>query len=280
MRSGARMFRLKVKATQSLIDWLDTSTTKNGPNSMRGCGRDTWLQDGVCFAVHGRWLGETEQAFEDEIQLAKASAVAQQMRTLAGDGDFLIWGKAAAGRLHEIITPQFWVTNQIDIMHLIADSAESVRTEPATSGRSGIRFTELMVNRLQVEQLWPAPISSSHIPLREAARKVFEATERKPYGIHLLRTNATEVERYRTLISALKEYAPLHGKTPPSNVVLPLDRDQARQLWWKEDTDSLVELTNPKNVVFVEVCLKAGDLEKHVRWAEGLTAKNMLRGEA
>lgn len=56
--------------------------------------RDVWLQDAVCYAVHERWLGADEKTFSTDVQMNRASAIAQEMRQLAYDGKFNIWGKA------------------------------------------------------------------------------------------------------------------------------------------------------------------------------------------
>jgi hypothetical protein len=128
---------------------------KNQVPTSQTIERDVWLQDAVCFAVHGRWLGEDEEAFPTESHMAKAAEVAQEMRELAGDGRFLVWGKLESGRLHEVISRAFWITNQIDYLRLVADTAPLLRSEPATATSSGLPYLELMASKAQTEQLWP-----------------------------------------------------------------------------------------------------------------------------
>jgi hypothetical protein len=123
---------------------------------------DIWLQDAVCYAVHGRWLGDDEQAFNNEAEMNKASEIAQKMRELAGRGKYLIWGKNDPARLHQRIPNDFWVDNQIDFLRLVSDMAENGRTDRATSGYSN-HYCNLKVNKSQTEQIWVA-LSLAHIP--------------------------------------------------------------------------------------------------------------------
>lgn len=116
---------------------------------------DIWLQDAVCYAVHSRWLGDDEQAFNNETEMKKASEIAQKMRELAGRGKYPIWGKNDPARLHQIIPTDFWIDNQIDFLRLVGDTAENVRTERATTGHSKHYFN-LKVNKSQTVQIWPA----------------------------------------------------------------------------------------------------------------------------
>lgn len=117
--------------------------------------RDVWLQDGVCYALHGRWLGEDEPGFPDAGDMQRAVDVSQKMRELAGDGKFNIWGKEHPMKLYELIPSKFWVDHQVDILDLIGRSADHVRTETVTSRRDEQRYFGLMVSRVQVEKLWP-----------------------------------------------------------------------------------------------------------------------------
>ncbi len=117
---------------------------------------DIWLQDAVWYAVHGRWLGDDEQAINKETEMKEASETAQKMRELAGQGKYLIWGKTDPARLHQPVPKEFWVDNQIDFLRLAADTAENVRTERATAGHSTGYFN-LKVNKSQSERIWPSP---------------------------------------------------------------------------------------------------------------------------
>ena len=113
-----------------------------------------WLQDAVWYAVHGRWLGDDEQAINKQTEMKKASETAQKMRELAGQGEYPIWGKTDPARLHQRVPKEFWVDNQIDFLRLAADTAENVRTERATAGHSTPYFS-LKVNKSQTERMWP-----------------------------------------------------------------------------------------------------------------------------
>ena len=118
-------------------------------------GPDIWFQDAVWYVVHGRWLGDDEQALNNETEMKKVSEIAQKMRELAGQGKYLIWGKNDPARLHQRIPNEFWVDNQIDFLRLAGDTAENVRTERATAGHS-TRYFSLKVNKLQTERTWPS----------------------------------------------------------------------------------------------------------------------------
>jgi hypothetical protein len=116
---------------------------------------DIWLQDAVSYAVHGRWLSDDDQTISNETEMKKASEIAHKMRELAGLGKYLIWGKNRPARLHQPIPNEFWIDNQIDLLRLVGDTAENVRTERATSGYSKYYFS-LKIHKSQTEQMWHA----------------------------------------------------------------------------------------------------------------------------
>jgi hypothetical protein len=114
---------------------------------------DVWLQDAVCYAVHGRWLREDERAFAIE-HFNKATKIMKEMRQLAGDGEYIIWGKLDQYGLDQKIPTEFWIDNQIELTRILGDFAENARTEKATHGHSR-RYDGLKANRLLTEKLWP-----------------------------------------------------------------------------------------------------------------------------
>jgi hypothetical protein len=101
-------------------------------------------------------LGDSEQAINNETEMKKASEIAQEMRELAGQGKYLIWGKNHPASLHQRIPKEFWVDNQIDFLRLAGDTAENVRTERATAGYCTC-YSSLKVNKSQTERIWPSP---------------------------------------------------------------------------------------------------------------------------
>lgn len=115
--------------------------------------RDTWLQDAILYAVHGRWLGEEDDAYGEEGQISEAGRVIRKMRELAGDDRLIIWGKLAPTRLHEKIPPEYWIDYQIDMLHALAGEREQVKTEKASYGSSKLVYSELMCSKTQVEEL-------------------------------------------------------------------------------------------------------------------------------
>jgi hypothetical protein len=133
---------------------------------------DVWLQDAVCYALHGRWLGDNEQAFGDG-QLINVSNIAQKMREMAGNSQYLIWGKTDLARLHQKIPEEFWNDNQIDLIRLLAGVAKNVRTERVISGHS-TPYLSLRVNKLQTERIWPTieAAGSREAPMHEVIKHV------------------------------------------------------------------------------------------------------------
>ena len=140
--------RLRVEDGMLRLERRDATPAKEMPVE-----RDAWLQDAVCYAVHRRWLGADEKAFSTEAEMGKAGSIADEMRQLAFDGKFKVWGKASFVGVYEPIPPEFWAHHQIDFMRLVGDEAQNVKTE--RTGRDYRIYRELMVSRAQTEAQWP-----------------------------------------------------------------------------------------------------------------------------
>jgi hypothetical protein len=127
---------------------------------------DAWLQDAVWYAAHGRWFAADEAIRTTPGDLLKIRKIAEQMRQLAVEGRYPVWGKTDAAQRHRRIPAEFWADNQIDVLRLLADgNPENVCTECRTPApHKG--YASLRVNRSATERLWPAAEPDRRNPLQ------------------------------------------------------------------------------------------------------------------
>jgi hypothetical protein len=113
--------------------------------------------DAVYYAVRGRWLEPDELGFTDDAQINQSAKIVAQMRQMAADGAFLIWGLAGPGHAYQLIVRGYWLAHQIDWGAVVAAEDQSqVRTQPGAIGyASRGTFSALKVSKAQVESIWP-----------------------------------------------------------------------------------------------------------------------------
>jgi hypothetical protein len=112
---------------------------------------DAWLLDAVFYAVNGKWFGDTEVGADNQ-KLDKIFNIAQEMRDLAAEGRYDIWGKTDPEGLYEKIPAGFWVNNRIDILPVMTgDKPENFQTARVAGAGDG--YSRLRVNKLLTEAL-------------------------------------------------------------------------------------------------------------------------------
>lgn len=116
--------------------------------------RNGWLQDAVFYAVHGRWLGQNERALDQEGQFEKAAKILSEMRDLARDGKFKVWGKEGSSFAYDLIEPDYWRNYQIDTLAFAGKEPEHVKTEITSFSQHQKIYESLMISREQIEQIW------------------------------------------------------------------------------------------------------------------------------
>jgi hypothetical protein len=118
---------------------------------------DAWLQEAVFYIVHGRWLGEHEQALNQPGQLDKAADLLGEIRQLARNGELMIWGKIWENSTWDPIPTDYWAHHDVDAIELMRERPEHMRTSSATpEGKEGPFHKSLRVSKAQFEQRWPA----------------------------------------------------------------------------------------------------------------------------
>jgi len=80
--------------------------------------------------------------------------VAEAFRLAALKGDLRVWGRRERGGLFEQIQPSFWEANTLDADALFSFLPYG-RTEPLGDEETDEWFCEIMVNRAEVERVWP-----------------------------------------------------------------------------------------------------------------------------
>ena len=117
--------------------------------------RDTRLSDALGYAMSGNW--ETPIGFGLAFSRKGLRALEQPLvtfRKAATGGDLRVWGKRESDGLYQLIDPAFWKSNTIDPDALVSlmPLARTVRTG---RGKSDEQFHDIMVNRADVESVWP-----------------------------------------------------------------------------------------------------------------------------
>jgi hypothetical protein len=231
------------------------------PTPPAAVARDEWFQDAVCFALYGHWPTAGENVFQEPDVIEKVGSIVEQMRELAGEGNFLVWGKAHEYRLYELIQPSFWINNQIDYMSLWGPPKT-----PKTEQITGIRNTDavyraLMVSRAQVEAVWSPPtgyiqqaatgaiaslsmvVTRVNQPLRDAARIAFETIQGTDSEEVISGLNPTPEKRLGYFMSDMAGQAVRHyGKKPPSSVPMEIPLTELLNMHPADGENALIEI--------------------------------------
>jgi hypothetical protein len=142
---------------------------KEGDNQSESrSGRDTWYQYAAFYIAFGFWPDANKPVFASasaqvpEGEHDKLRGALEEMAQRALDDDLRVWGKTPVtpsglpvnGSLFDIVPARHWAEWRVDYMDLIADNPEQVHTTKSFSARGG-SWGALMVNRSQVEAVWP-----------------------------------------------------------------------------------------------------------------------------
>lgn len=111
------------------------------------------VQDAMMYAINRVWPSPGEKLKDGQENVLVL--VLNRMRGLAGEGRLTIWGKRSKGHLHTAIPPEFWVTQQIEYMTVVFHDTEESKTEPAPHCGYREVYQDLMVDKHQIEALWP-----------------------------------------------------------------------------------------------------------------------------
>lgn len=122
-------------------DW--TERTYQTMVKARELKSDTSLSEALGYVAFGEW----GKAYSDAILAGNVahSEITAQFRQKAFDGDLTVWGKHSESRLFEPIPKDHWRDHSITLTDLVS---------PALSGGAE-PYRELMLNRREVEKVWP-----------------------------------------------------------------------------------------------------------------------------
>ena len=121
-------------------------------------GRDTHLAKGLAFAITGDFEGQLSHAMAFSRRGLRAlEQPLVRFREAARNGELRVWGKNAETGLYERIDPAFWEYNAIDPDALISlmPVARTVSVRGEYGGADDIQFYDIMLNRAEVERVWP-----------------------------------------------------------------------------------------------------------------------------
>jgi hypothetical protein len=129
------------------------------PLPSRGNHRDRWVQDrdthiksALWYALTGDWNGDAEGILFDSMQ--RLDGVIERFREAARDGHLRVWGMNPDSGLYQLIEASFWRSNTLDRAAIFAfmSANESTRSLNAETQQA---FSGIMVNRAEVEGVWP-----------------------------------------------------------------------------------------------------------------------------
>lgn len=150
------------RATDSLLEeydrlsrWAESDARVGNAAKILGPikDRNADLANALGYALHADW----ERTVGYGIILSGRGALdhtVEKFRLAAEAGDIRAWGRRELGGLYELIEPGFWSDNTVDLAALrsFMGHAQTVPFEGVTTDR---RFYNIMVNRAEVEGVWP-----------------------------------------------------------------------------------------------------------------------------
>ena len=118
--------------------------------------RDTGMLEALAFLQSGHWglIPNNLLATKDTDRQPILNCL-QDMRQAALDGDIRVWGRSSPGSPQDLIPKGEWKILKIKFLSLFHDNSQT-KTELAEIGvNSPLKYHDLMVSRLEVEQKWP-----------------------------------------------------------------------------------------------------------------------------
>jgi hypothetical protein len=118
---------------------------------------DTWFREAIVYVVHGRWLGEREQALTTKEQKERAADLFDEFRQLGRNDRLTVFGKLWENSTWDPIAPDYWAHHEVPPLELFRDEhPEHSCTVAATPSGTGPFYRSLRVSKSQCEELWPA----------------------------------------------------------------------------------------------------------------------------
>lgn len=114
--------------------------------------RDTTVSEALAYAALGRW---GESFMEVPLHYAEWNAgkpFVEQFQKAARDGALTVWGKQGVGTVYEEIPTTYWREHGLDVQSIMMGRAATV---PMVEMEATALFSDLMVNREEVERTWP-----------------------------------------------------------------------------------------------------------------------------
>jgi hypothetical protein len=124
-----------------------------GAINRRTPDRDTHIKEALWYAITGDWdAGAGSMLFGNAHRL---DAVIDRFREAAIDGELRVWGMRQDDGLYQLIEPSFWESNTVDRAALFAFMGAGASTQALNGDETGEEFSGIMVNRAEVEGVWP-----------------------------------------------------------------------------------------------------------------------------
>jgi hypothetical protein len=116
--------------------------------------RDTGVANAIGYAITGDWETPVGHGIIFGGGLKRIEEPVERFREAALNGDLRVWGRRTTGGLFELIEPSFWEDNTLNSEALISFMGQA-KTIPFEGVETEERFYGLMVNRAEVERIWP-----------------------------------------------------------------------------------------------------------------------------
>lgn len=151
------------RATDSIIEEYDrlsrwAEADARVANAARLAGpirdRDTGIEHALGYAIHANWEMPVGYGQFITIPPIDLDRPIERFREAALAGELRVWGRRQPNGLIEEIKQDFWGDNTIDETAIRALFGQS-RTIPFEDAKTAGRFYGIMVNRAEVERVWP-----------------------------------------------------------------------------------------------------------------------------
>lgn len=162
-RKQAKAPRTSTRATDALIEQYDRASRwaeadARVANAAKIAGpikdRDTDIKKALGFAITGDWDTIIGIGVAISGKMQSLDRAIERFRNAAARDELRVWGRSEPDGLYVRIDPSFWASNTLDRTELFSVWGRG-RSEPMGEDEADDPFHGIMVNRFEVEKVWP-----------------------------------------------------------------------------------------------------------------------------
>lgn len=114
--------------------------------------RDVKLGEAMAYIIKREWGWTFKDAVIDVVDTNDVTKAMEDFRQQAYDRKLLVWGKLSWEKLYTAVSSSHWKEHDVEYFSLLRGEDKS---SPERSGSFRQGYKDLMVNKRQIEKLWP-----------------------------------------------------------------------------------------------------------------------------